>query len=548
MTFRNKDKTFRNKDNDNVINYPYIDYIIKKYVPEMLSDPEQKSKKINMEYFHEAMQHQSARYKTQEKTYERLEYLGDAIFHMIITEYLYNRYDTENGGFLTKLRIPIERGESMAELTRCLKLEPFIKTGNINLSEDILEDVFEAFIGAFYMNFGIRYTRPFVINLIEKHKNLAELIYYDDNYKDLLQRYFHQSKWGHPIYKNTTEHTGVNSSIMYVSTIRNPFKIIGIGKSATRAKAEQLASKKALEKLGVIVDGEIDSEWLNKFDKAEDITIKDKSNKTVISVFNHNNKLLTKKIIKEILLKYNVSIPYSSTFNLRLFNEAMTHPSYLKRSTIKPGPDDKGAVRLQSKCYERLQLLGDSVIHFVIGNMLFNKYSEADEGFLTRLRCKMENRETLFYLSKCSDISSYILISQHIELIHKRDNVNIIARGFEAFVGVLYLQMGLPIAKQFVTEAIETEINIEKLAEEETNYKERIMLIFNQNQWGYPVYKTLKEFGPDHEKMFTRGLYLNKKLIGKGTARSKKKAEQIASKQAYLSYVKKNSEKQVYDY
>ena len=184
---------------NNVINYPYIDYIIKSYVPELQFD-EQKSKKVNMNIFREAMLHNTTKYEEHHKTYERLEYLGDATFHLIITDYLYKRYDEENEGFLTRLRIRIERGDSMANLTKVLELEQHIQIYGISMNDHILEDVFEAFTGAFYLTFNMKYTKTFIIKSIEQHKDLSEMISHDDNYKDLLLRYFHQMKWGHPIY------------------------------------------------------------------------------------------------------------------------------------------------------------------------------------------------------------------------------------------------------------------------------------------------------------------------------------------------------------
>ena len=118
---------------NNVINYPVIDYIIKCYVPEILLD-KNKSGKVNMKIFQEAMLHNSTKYMDHHKTYERLEYLGDAIFHMIITEYIYKRYDEEAEGFLTRLRIRIERGDSMAELTQLLELQPYIQLYGISIT------------------------------------------------------------------------------------------------------------------------------------------------------------------------------------------------------------------------------------------------------------------------------------------------------------------------------------------------------------------------------------------------------------------------------
>ena len=455
---------------DNVINYPFIDYIIKMYVPQMQLD-EQKWKKVKMEIFKEAMMHQTTKHKEYHKTYERLEYLGDAIFHMIMTEYLYKRYDEEAEGFLTRLRIRIERGDSMAELTKILKLDKYIKVYEISINDHILEDIFEAFIGAFYLNFGMNYTRLLIIKLIEKHKNLSELISHDDNFKDLLLRYFHQMKWGHPTYIEGFTNNKISGSktakknSKFSSIVKNPFnEIIGKGVANSKKKAEQIASKKALETLGVIIDDEIDPNWLDKIEKVVVVEEKekDKTDKKTISVFNPNNKLISKKDIKDLLSVYNVALNKEITININLFYEAMTHRSYLIRKKLTPKDKvaSKNAVKLQKKSNERLQFLGDSVIHFIVGEFLFQKYPKADEGFLTRLRCKLENRDSLFYLAKQTNIGSYLLVSQNIEVLHGRNNVNIIGGGFEAFVGALYLEVGLAMVKQFILEVIRIELDI----------------------------------------------------------------------------------------
>ena len=514
--------------NNNVIDFPFIDYIIKSYVPELLTD--NKYKKVKMSYYEEAMLHISNKTNEQDKTYERLEYLGDAIFHMVITEYFYKRYDEENGGFLTRLRIRIERGDSMAELTKILGLTNFIQTNGIQLNDHILEDVFEAFIGAFYLNFNINYTKIFIIKLIEKHKDLSSLIFYDDNYKDLLLRYFHQVKWNHPIYEED-----ISDDNKFISIVKNPFgKTIGMGKALSKKKAEQLASKKALITLGVIINNEIDQDWLNKIEKEEKEN-KEKIDKKSMSIYNPNNKLIKLADIKRILEEYNIIIPKGKRLSIKLFHEAMTHRSYLvrKKLTEKNNVNINNIVKLQKKSNERLQFLGDTVIHFVIGEYLFHKYKTNDEGFLTRLRCKLENRDSLFYLAKQSDIGTYVLVSQNIEILHGRTNVNIIGGGFEAFIGALYLELGLGITREFILSIIRTELDINKIAENETNYKDLVLHLYNKNHWGRPEYRLLKEEGPDHSKTFTMGIYLDDKLMGTGTASSKKKAEQIASKIMY---------------
>lgn len=519
----------------NVINYSYIDYIIKLYVPELQQDID-KYKNINMSLFRESMQHVSTKTNDFYKSYERLEFLGDAVFHMIITEYIYKRYDTEAEGFLTRLRIRIERGDSMANLAKILMLKPYVQIyGNIN--DHVLEDVFEAFLGAFYLNFGIEYSRIFIIRLIEKHKNLSELIFYDDNYKDLLLRYFHQMKWGHPVYKEECDKKIIRMYPgKYVSVVSNPKgKKLGRGVAKNKKKSEQLASKMALVTLGVIVNGEIDQEWLINMEKIEkderDEKDKEKNNiKT--DVHNPKNKLIRKNDIKNLLMTYNVTIPKDIKININLFHEAMTHRSYLIRKN-KEKKKNKDIVGLQKKSNERLQFLGDSVIHFIIGEYVFHRYPDADEGFLTRLRCKLENRETLYKLAKLIGIEVFVLISHNIESLYGRNNVNIISGGFEAFIGAIYLELGLKTAKQFIIEIMRNELNINMIAENETNYKDLILKIYHKYHWGRPKYYLIKEEGPDHRKKFTMGIYLRGKLMGNGTASSKKKAEQIASKKMF---------------
>lgn len=532
----------------NVINYPYIDYIIKSYVSELQFD-EIKMRRVNMYIFREAMMHHSTKYEDHHKTYDRLEYLGDAIFQLVTTEYLYTRYDEENEGFLTKLRIRIERGDSMVHLSKILGLDQFVQVYNIEVNDHILEDIFEAFIGAFYLSFGFKYSKILIVNLVEKHKNLSELILHDDNYKDLLLRYYHQMKWGHPIYENVRtsgKNTGsksVKKNYKFMSTVKNPDgKKIGHGISNSRAKAEQLASHTACIKLGIIVNGEIDLNWIDKIDrlKVDDADKKNKTDKKVTPVFNPNNKLISIIDVKKILINYNIAWHKDYKIRTSALNEAMTHKSYVMRKKMTANDKVKAGkcVRLQKKSNERLRFVGVSVIHFVIGEFLYHKYPNMDEGFLTRLRSKLENRESLFFLARKTGIDSFLLISQNIELLHARNNINIIGGGFEAFIGVLYIELGLAIAKQFILEIVRVELDLNVIAESETNYKDLILQLYNANYWGRPVYKTIKEEGPDHRKTFVRGIYLNNKLMGKGYASSKRKAEQIASKQMYEKIIK----------
>lgn len=517
-------------NHSNVINHQYINYIVNKYVPSLKGQ----QYNINIKIFIESMLHVTTKKKSNDYSYERLEYLGDAVYHLVITEYLYNRFPDEKEGFLTRMRIRIEKGDTMVQLANVLESEYFVQLGKTELKNKILEDVFESFIGAFYINFGMDHVKTLIINLIEKSIDFVKIILHDDNYKDLLLRYFHQMKWGNPEYNETKKND------KFVCTVKDPNgNTLGCGISSLKKRAEQSASQKALVFLNVIINGEIDLEWLDKIDRVESVP-KEKNTKKKISVYNVKNCLITKKIIKQIFQTYTAKVLTDNEINLPLFIEALTHRSYTVRRQIGKHTEDEIdkiqkhlSVKLQKKSNERLRFLGDAVIHFIIGDLLYNKYIKNDEGFLTRLRCKLENRDTLYYLGKSSTISKYLLVSQHIEILHSKDNVNIVSCGFEAFIGAIFIGFKLKTTIDILLNILKTHLNIDRIAEQETNYKDLITQYFIKQNAGRVEYKTLKESGPDHGKTFTIGLFYEGLLYGRGSASSKKKAEQIAAKELY---------------
>jgi dsRNA-specific ribonuclease len=551
-----------------VINFSYIDYITRSYVPNLRLDSRSR---INMGLFRQALTHPTAcerqwnpqglrrmedpqglrrmedpqglrrmedpqgLRRMEDRNYERLEFLGDCIYHLILTEYLYKRYDEEKKGFLTRLRIKLERSDSMVELTMIMGLDSFIQYRDIYLNDNILEDVFEAFIGAFFLNFGMGPTRELIVNLLEMHKDFAVLNAYEDNYKDLLLQYFHKKKFGFPKYIEQRDERG-----HYISMVRDPFgRTLGMAKAKTKLNAEQLVSKKILIEAQILVDGMIDPNWIERIEALDGATGKKQKitdEKKKLSIYNPHNKLMKKEDIAGILGAYNIGYPRDVKSNYKIFHEAMTHKSYLKRKNLTD-VDKKGAkdcVKLQSRDNERLTFLGDAVIHFIIGEYLFNNYPDKDEGFMTRLRCKLENAQALYELAKKVGLDEYVLLSQTIDLIYKnRNNVNIVGSALESFTGALYLELGLQVAKGFMLEVIRLELDVDEIADMETNYKEIISQLFIKKQWGLAKYDILDTSGPDHKKVFTMGLYKHGELIGKGKGNSKKVAEQICAKIGY---------------
>jgi len=282
-------------------------------------------------------------------------------------------------------------------------------------------------------------------------------------------------------------------------------------------------------------------------------------------LYNENNILITKDFIQNTMnlvkkeIKQNFDLTYKLN-NINLFIEAMTHKSYakpfirnekiikitlqnIKNREISPQKLKKGWVDLKDTCYERLEFLGDSVIRLTVAEYLYNRYPDKDEGFMTRLKTKIENGESLAYLSRCLGFDKYAIIAKHIELNGGRakDDIGILGDVFESFIGALYLDTdcNLNICKVFIIKLIETEIDIASLLFHENNYKEMLVRYYHKMRWEDPKYETLviKEIGDNKKKLFIMGVKDNNNIVvGKGEGAAKKKGEQIAAREALLMY------------
>ena len=210
-----------------------------------------------------------------DRSYEELEFRGDAILDFVTVDYLTRRYPLQTEGFYTKLKSKMVNGVTLAKIARNLNFHKYVlistavEEKNGRYSEKILEDVFEAFIGALYHdsvgefleNFHVCYS--FIYNLLDNKNHdydYASLILYDTNYKDQLLKFFHQNKWGNPVYVDVAVEENINAKIFNVAILdpitncdsRPKYLVTGIG--ATKKKAEQLASKEALRFFGILLE------------------------------------------------------------------------------------------------------------------------------------------------------------------------------------------------------------------------------------------------------------------------------------------------------
>jgi dsRNA-specific ribonuclease len=203
------------------------------------------------------------------------------------------------------------------------------------------------------------------------------------------------------------------------------------------------------------------------------------------------------------------------------------------------------AFKLQDESYERLEILGDSVIRLILTGYLFARFKNENEGFITRLRTKMENGEVLAVLSKKIKINEYAIIARFYELQNSRhENIHILEDIMEAFMGALFLEAGYEICNDFFVNLIEHEMDISQLLYNETNHKDTLLQYHHVHKWCDPEYGMLEQFGTEKKmfKMFVNGNDNNIAGIGIGT--SKKKGEQDAALKALIKYgaIKENDD------
>ena len=203
-----------------------------------------------------------------------------------------------------------------------------------------------------------------------------------------------------------------------------------------------------------------------------------------------------------------------------LLRQAFTHRSFVN--------ENKG----QGEHNERLEFLGDAVLELVTTDFLFRKYPEATEGALTLYRAALVNTQTLSGVAKSLDIDKYLRLSKGESQDNGRARENILANTMEALIGAIYLDNGYDKARDFILENISP--LIEKVVEEESwlDAKSKFQEKAQEATGITPTYETLRESGPDHNKKFVIGVYLNQEEVAQGTGNSKQEAEQSAAENA----------------
>lgn len=182
--------------------------------------------------------------------------------------------------------------------------------------------------------------------------------------------------------------------------------------------------------------------------------------------------------------------------------------------------------------YERLEFLGDAMLGSVIAAHLYGEVPTGDEGYLTKMRSKIVSREHLNELGR--DLNLIQFIESKVNPQHFGENVH--GNIFEAFIGAIYLDKGFNYCEKFIqNKVIEPYVDIPKLEGKVISYKS-LIIEWCQKEKKQFLFEVFEDTGAEEQKYFGVKLLIDKKIIARGRATSKKKAEEKAAKRAYFVF------------
>lgn len=205
-----------------------------------------------------AFQHKSSNHDSSTQAYggqnnERLEYLGDAVLGTIVAEYLYKKYPTEDEGFLTKMRSKIVKRKSLNEIGFNMGLDEILSTyNNTRIAKSMLGNAVEALVGAVYVEQGYKRTTRFIVRrMLRNYVDVEHLESYDDNYKSQLLE--HCQKNGQKVDYAVVKRFKQDKRDRFKVAVMVNGRKMAVGEDFNKKSAEQIASRRALQDLGIKV-------------------------------------------------------------------------------------------------------------------------------------------------------------------------------------------------------------------------------------------------------------------------------------------------------
>ena len=204
--------------------------------------------------------------------------------------------------------------------------------------------------------------------------------------------------------------------------------------------------------------------------------------------------------------------------DITLLEQALTHRSYL---------NEHRDYKLDHN--ERLEFLGDAVLELIVTEYLYNNYKNP-EGELTSWRAALVNGENLAGISKKLGVEEFLMMSKGEAKDTGRARQYLLANAMEAIIGAIYLDHGYDTAKDFIMKnivvSLDEVLKNKSYMDPKSYFQERSQDVVKIT----PIYKVIEEKGPDHDKHFVVGVFLDNELVAKGEGSSKQEAQREAAK------------------
>ncbi len=238
------------------------------------------------------------------------------------------------------------------------------------------------------------------------------------------------------------------------------------------------------------------------------------------SVFEPLTNLFKRSNDKERKLRKAVeTLLGSKPSNLNVYRLAFMHTSVSKSNTHNGFRDSN----------ERLEYLGDAVLGMVVAEYLFKKYPYKDEGFLTEIRSRIVNRESLNQVARKIGVDKLVEFDSQRRTVLSRTSMY--GDALEAFVGAIYLDKGFDFTRKFILKRLlSNHFDIDSVVQSNSNFKS-LIIEWSQRE-GKEIRFEITEQGNMHNKEFTAQLLVNDEPMTSGSGFSKKKAEQSAAEKA----------------
>ncbi len=207
--------------------------------------------------------------------------------------------------------------------------------------------------------------------------------------------------------------------------------------------------------------------------------------------------------------------------NTSYFEQALTHRSFLQ-TLNNPNAYSN----------ERLEFLGDAILSMIIAEYLFYLRSDVSEGELTKMRSWLVNKKSLAYSARRLNLHQFLKVSISARQSLEQGNDSMLADALEAIIAAVYLDSGWEAVKQFIVASVLSPVMKEESLMKDTNYKSILLEHSQALGTGIPRYIVVEETGPDHNRQFTIEVSIGSEIVGKGSGKNKKEAEQNAASAA----------------